>query len=72
MTDAALGRMSAFEAGALAWYWANASGWAARIGITAAEFQRLRLRGVAREIFLLAMQKIESAYDEIRARQNRG
>jgi hypothetical protein len=65
-------RMSDFEASALMWYWENATGWAARMGITGREFERLRLRGIARSLFLKAMQMIEEAYKEISGKQSRG
>jgi len=61
--------MSDFESAALGWYWENASGWAAKVGITASEFRALRLKGFARTVFLRIMSKIEQAYDEMRARE---
>jgi len=54
--------MSAFETAALGWYLAHATGWAERAGITAREFERLRLRGRAREIFIRAMNLIEKNF----------
>jgi hypothetical protein len=61
-------QMSEFEAAAWGWYWRNASGWAAKMGITAREFGRLRLRGSARDLFLQAMSKIENAIAEASSR----
>lgn len=57
--------MTPFEAAALSWYTANAGGWAARVGITAREFERLRLRGPARALWIEAMQRID---EELRSR----
>jgi len=59
--------MGRWERAVLNWYHENASGWAAKVGITASEFGRLRLRGAGRGMFLKAMQIIESEYDEIRS-----
>jgi hypothetical protein len=65
-------RMSRFEVEAVNWYWENASGWAAKMGITAREFERLRLKGLRRKLFLEAMEMIEGAVNEIRSKQARG
>jgi len=62
VVNTAAAEMSSFETSALGWYLAHATGWAERIGITAREFERLRLRGRAREIFIRAMNLIEKNF----------
>ena len=59
MVNAAAARLTEFEAAAWHWYAANASGWAARVGITAREFERLGLRGIARTLWINAMALID-------------
>jgi hypothetical protein len=63
--DAVSERMSDFEIEAWNWYWENASGWAARIGITARAFELLGLEGIKRKLFLEAMGMIEGMLREI-------
>lgn len=67
--DAVAAEMSEFESWAWNWYWENASGWAARIGITASEFMRMKLRGEARRLFIKAMQMIEEMIRAIREKE---
>jgi 2-methylcitrate dehydratase PrpD len=64
--------MSVFEQAAVSWYMDNASGWAARVGIIAAEFMRQGLEGKQRDLFLRAMQKIEKAINDMTEKDRQG
>ena len=63
--EAAEAAMSPFEAFALTWYTENCSRFMIDSGLLAEAYRELGLTGAAKRIFLAAMNKIHSAFEDM-------
>jgi hypothetical protein len=58
-------RMTPWEAWAFFWYDENVSSFSRKMGIVADNFKDLRLKGLSRKLFLMAMNMIHDTIEKV-------